>query len=49
VLAKSKGVLVVSALALGAAAGSVAVIRAESGGSVKAASARRRRRITQIA
>jgi GH25 family lysozyme M1 (1,4-beta-N-acetylmuramidase) len=39
VLTKSKGVLLASALALAAAGGSVAVIRAESAGSVNAASA----------
>jgi GH25 family lysozyme M1 (1,4-beta-N-acetylmuramidase) len=38
VLTKSKGVLLASALALAAAGGSVAVIRAESAGSVNAAS-----------
>jgi GH25 family lysozyme M1 (1,4-beta-N-acetylmuramidase) len=38
VLTKSKGVLLASALALAAAGGSVAVIQAESAGSVKAAS-----------
>ena len=37
-LTKSKGVLLASALALAAAGGSVAVVRAESAGSVNAAS-----------